>query len=901
MQRRFSQFDWGYVTAAVLPIIGFLPFLRDGIISTADGTVHVYRMFAVQQLVQQGDLWPRWIPYFHLGYGYPMFNFYPLGVYHLAVVLGLFGITMPIAYNLIAALAWVIGSVGMYALGRQLFPARIAMLCVFLWTFAPMRMYEVWHQGSLPTIMATGFVPWVFWGLIKVIRNPNPRTMLAFAWPFAAMVMSHPPVTYMTGVFLLPAVTILTLWALRTSRQLFLRRAIFVVGGLTIAVALTAIFLLPLFAELKYIVSSGTQSDVVPYLRSQFLQPNEIFALFPPIDLTDLRFELPTSLGLVGGVLSALGLVALVTHKQYGLGVLLAGALAILVFMLLEASFGVWLRIPLLAQLRSSTRFLSVGSLFIALAGGASLLLIRERFWNASLAVLLPLCILVVMPLTYANQKVVRWPDGITAQDEIEHELTAFVWGSTSYDEFDPIWGERTALDPPAEPEAYATDPMRIVVKELDIIKQSPELFIEQLGTATVKVRVATARPVRFRQYYFPGWSAKMDGVQVEVYPEDEFGLLTIDVPEGEHVIHLEYVGTPIQKIATGISVLTVGVIGTILFFTRRRSFPKPIYENNDSKVGSCHSLPTRFAGVVIVGAAGFALLNAVYITPNTLWFRHKSSVDTPNYMENSIGQTFGDTFELLGYTLEQETVAPGELLNVMLFWHPLREIEAEYRPVVQLVNLPVTAAWASNEPVLLGNNKTVGFTPDKFASDIHKLRIFEDAPPYVGRISVQLFDTSTGESLKLPDGADRVVLPPLIRLTGNGRSANKMFNYRLGDTVALDCATVRREQSDIKIDLYWHVINTPSEDLTVLVHGLDETGELVVQNDAPPLLEYPSSLWLAGQNLVSHLTLPADESVTNVAIGLYHDDTRLTVTANGTLEPDNRIVLPITANVCLP
>jgi hypothetical protein len=111
----------------------------------------------------------------------------------------------------------------------------------------------------------------------------------------------------------------------------------------------------------------------------------------------------------------------------------------------------------------------------------------------------------------------------------------------------------------------------------------------------------------------------------------------------------------------------------------------------------------------------------------------------------------------------------------------------------------------------------------------------------------------------------------------------------------------VRREQSDIKIDLYWHVINTPSEDLTVLVHGLDETGELVVQNDAPPLLEYPSSLWLAGQNLVSHLTLPADESVTNVAIGLYHDDTRLTVTANGTLEPDNRIVLPITANVCLP
>ena len=58
---------------------------------------------------------------------------------------------------------------------------------------------------------------------------------------------------------------------------------------------------------------------------------------------------------------------------------------------------------------------------------------------------------------------------------------------------------------------------------------------------------------------------------------------------------------------------------------------------------------------------------------------------------------TRSDDFVLLGYTLDQTSVTPGDLFSITLFWRPLKEIDAYYRPVVQLVNLPLTAAWGAS------------------------------------------------------------------------------------------------------------------------------------------------------------------------------------------------------------
>ena len=888
--------DYGLLAAAVLPLIGILPTIGDGVIKSADAPLHTHRIFAMTVLLRSGILWPRWAPWFHLGYGYPVFNFYPPGVFYLGGLLGLLGIPATTAFTLIAALAWVLGSVGAYKLARQVLPPSASLLAAMLWSYAPSRLYEVWHQGSLPQMMSGAWVPWVFWGLVLLARQPTRRHLLALALPLAGMVLTHQPVTLVTGLFLAPAMLLIPVWLSRHDWKTLPVRWLYVVGGMLLGAGLASIFLIPLVAELPYVAGSQDPPDTIPYLISNFLQPFEIFAQPLPVDLTDLRFELPATLGLVGGALGVLGLIALVRRQQYVVALALFVAMAFMVFMLLEVSLPVWERIPFLAQLRFPARLLRVGAVFLAVLGGASILLLPRRWQSAGLMLGLVSVLAAALPLVYPNQVFVNW-DNLSALDEINMELAEHNWGTTSYDEFDPVWGERVPLDRAPDPEEYVHNPLRVVIRRNEINKLYPILQDwEELDAATTRVVVTEPVALKFHQYYYPGWTATLDGQPVDLYPEPEFGLITVDVPAGEHVISLHYIGTSAQAIGAIVTLLSIG-LSIVLYATDKRVQPvgKPI-PSSDKRLNPQVGL------AIAAGVIAFALVNTLYITPHTLWFRHQSPADAPVYMETPLRQSFGDTFELLGYTLKQDSVAPGGVLNVTLFWRAEREIDREYRPVVQLVNLPVTEAWAASEPFFPGGGRTIGYPTDRFASEVHSLRVPAAALPYVGRISVQMLDVGTGEPLRLPDGADRVILDPLIRIASAGPSVNRLLDYRLGDAAELWCASIYPEGEQLVVDLYWHSL-AAGQDVVAFIHGLDADGNLVEQNDGP-LLDgnYPPSLWLPGQNLPDRHTLPFNPDVTSVAVGLYApgDGARLTVAHGGQPVPDNRIVLPVARASCL-
>src|SRR5262249_20122231 len=266
----FARLDPGYLVAALLPLIGILPTIGDGVIKAADGPLHVQRIFAMTTLLKMGDLWPRWVPWFHLGFGYPVFNFYPPGVFYLGGLLGLLGVSAVAAFTIIGALAWIIGSVGMYALARRVLPGTAALLAAMLWSYAPSRLYEIWHQGSLPQMMSAAFVPWVFWGVALAAERPSRRSALALALAFVGLVMTHHPVTLVTGLFVGPMSVLLPLWLSRRDWRTLLRRAAAMFGGFALGIGLAGVFLIPLAGELKYIAGDQTTADTIPYLISNY-------------------------------------------------------------------------------------------------------------------------------------------------------------------------------------------------------------------------------------------------------------------------------------------------------------------------------------------------------------------------------------------------------------------------------------------------------------------------------------------------------------------------------------------------------------------------------------------------------------------------------------------------------
>lgn len=892
LKSRLNSLDWGWLAAALLPLVGILPTLSDGVIRAADAPLHMHRIFAMTTLLQHGILWPRWAPWFHLGYGYPVFNFYPPGTFYLGGLLGLLGIAAPVALALLGAFSWALGSLGTYGLARRFLPAPGALLAAMLWAYAPSRLYEVWHQGSMPQMMASALIPWVLWGLLRCAEQPSRRSSVALALALAGMILSHQPITLAMGLFAAPAALLLPLWFARR-RGALLRRWLSVGAGLALAGGLAAIFLIPLVAELRYIESAQQAPDVIPYLISNFLQPWQVFMQPLPADLTDMRFEMPETLGLLGGALALGGLTALLRGRRWGALLALLAALALAIFILLPPSLPLWEAVPFMAQLRFPGRLLRFGALFVALAGGAALLWLPRRWQMPALGVGLTAALLAALPLVYPNQAFAYYPN-LSALDEVRMEEREYNWGTTSYDEFNPIWGEKPGWDAAIEPETYIADPLRVFVNRLDMIRQYPELQVEELGGMRYRITVASARPVRFRQFYFPGWTATVNGQPAEVYPEDEVGQITLDLPAGTHEVALAYTGTAAQALGAGMTLASIAAAAALAFI-RTKGAPDLFRAQRDEFI------PRRPALIIVTAITAFALVNTLLITPNTTWFRYRSAPDAPAYMRSPVQQSFGGVFRLLGYTLDQTAVAPGGLLNVTLFWRAEQALTQGYRPVVQLVNWPVNAAWGSVEPFFPGGGRTdQGYPLDRFASETHSIPVFTDAPPYIGRISVQMIDAVTNTPLRLPDGSDRVLLPDIIRITGATPALPDRLGYRFADAVELRCAAAQADGAQYRIRLGWHVAAPYPNDVTVFVHGLDANGALIAQNDAAPLGgQYPAPFWLPGQTLDDAHTLPADPALAAIAIGLSDVNGRLRATRNGQAVPDDRVVLTPGEDTC--
>src|SRR5205085_11514413 len=111
--------DLALVWAATAP--AWWPLLSGRLVGTHDGYYHLYRLFELDRALRAGDLYPRWAPEFALGYGYPVFDFYPPLLLYLAAPFALAGLGPIAALDIGQLVAALTASAGAYLLGRDLF------------------------------------------------------------------------------------------------------------------------------------------------------------------------------------------------------------------------------------------------------------------------------------------------------------------------------------------------------------------------------------------------------------------------------------------------------------------------------------------------------------------------------------------------------------------------------------------------------------------------------------------------------------------------------------------------------------------------------------------------------------------------------------------------------------
>ena len=110
----------------------------------------------------------------------------------------------------------------------------------------------------------------------------------------------------------------------------------------------------------------------------------------------------------------------------------------------------------------------------------------------------------------------------------------------------------------------------------------------------------------------------------------------------------------------------------------------------------------------------------------------------------------FEDSIALIGYTLDRQLVARGESTKLTLYWQSRNKPTNNYKTFVHLVtDGDIRAAQHDSEPQN-GAAPTSTWTPGQVILDEHSLAIVADAPPGAYRLLVGLYDSNTGQRLRL-------------------------------------------------------------------------------------------------------------------------------------------------------
>ncbi len=543
--RRLLQLLW-LPLLPLLAIPALAPLITEGLPRSYDGGYHLLRLAVLDRAVASGTLLPRWAPEMLLGFGYPAFNFYGPASYYLAEILHWAGLGLQPAFVLAFAVAVVAAGYGAYLLARDIFDVATpwpALTVAVAYMYAPYVMDNVYIRGGLAETMALATLPWILFGFRRLFyAERKPPYFFVATFALALLAVTHNITLLFTPPLLIGY--LLVHW-LRTGRKA--AALTWPLLAIMAAMGVSAFFWLPLIAERSYL-----SEQAYTIARTAWL-PISVWTWQNFLD-TGLTFThtfvRPNKLGLLQVVLAAGGFVA---ARRRDAEWLYLAAVALLAGALIGAwALPLWESNSILAVAQFPWRLLSIISLPLAIFSGGWLLRVRAGWRQAGLAALLVALIVAVQQPrlawidVFAPQEPALTP-GVMAQIEVEKGVLEGGEGNSSIQEFRPRWADETLVL--REQPATSDPPPRLAVQRAN------PLDLE------LTAQVAITAPLRFTDFYFPGWQVTIDGAPAALYPSTSLGVLTVDLPPGEHAIRKTWTHTPVQTAGTWISLITLAVL----------------------------------------------------------------------------------------------------------------------------------------------------------------------------------------------------------------------------------------------------------------------------------------------------------------------------------------------------
>lgn len=587
--RRIARFASPHLSSLwlvlVLSIFAWGPLLTPAYFFNAHDAKHsVFFLVEFDQTFGDGFWWPRWSPDFAFGYGYPLFNMYAPLAFYAAEVLHLLGLGFTTAIKIMYVLTTITAGLGMYGFTRRLFGPRAGLLAATVYMYIPFHMVEIFVRSAYAEFVALALIPFVFWTFTELIAAPSPRRVALAGLSYGLLALTHHTTLFTFSPLLMVYLLVLILSKTKFKPRPLLSTSVAALAAGGLGLALAAIYLLPVIAETRYIKIEQWTSGSYNYLQhfvyfAQLFSPQWGYGYAGPGLADDFSFQL----GIVGIALVAFALVGILTRPipHRGTALFFLIATLVVIFLMSPLAQATWQVVPIATLVQFPWRLLGMTAFTIALVAGS---LLAEKNsqqptinsqWSISDSTpqspreashLYLLCLVVVLasfPYTQPQYtEIPAWAETPLAVINWDRGSIVDRVGMVAATQEQPQTSPLVTQYEKGEPLTAAA-----------IIAGQGTVETLHRGGASSQVKVA-AGPVtlQFYTYDYPGWQVTLDDQPLPHRAEPPFGLITVDLPAGEHVVQLRMGSTLPRTIGTIISGLALlSLLGLYLWPTISR------------------------------------------------------------------------------------------------------------------------------------------------------------------------------------------------------------------------------------------------------------------------------------------------------------------------------------------
>ncbi len=237
---------------------------------------------------------------------------------------------------------------------------------------------------------------------------------------------------------------------------------------------------------------------------------------------------------------------------------------------------------------------------------------------------------------------------------------------------------------------------------------------------------------------------------------------------------------------------------------------------------------------------------------------------------------TFGGSMQLVGYRIGAPRVAPGDNLEVSLYWKAVAGTTLHWTGYAHLIDSQ-DRIYAQHDSIPLnGAYPTLFWRNGETWREDYQLPVEADAPDGVYRLQVGFYSLQTGEQATVsaqgrewsggvPLGQIRVFAPEPIAAPKNPLDVSFKDSIRL----------LGWDQDAGGIVLYWQAGQAVKKDYTVFVHYLDQQSKVIAQDDSRPAEgKLPTSVWGPGETVRDRHRIASPPGTYVLEIGLYDSAT---------------------------